>query len=163
MLDFWKKNLTSLWAPQPDKRWKAYFAPDIPLQVCSNAIFNIAESEVRKDEILAVLDCTPDTRVPCGRGILITAEKMYINMLIENANPQKYPKAVLEFRRLRKVWSGVEKGILWVKYPCIYWETTDGRKHCFGVNMHPFIDYTTAAKLLSSPQWQQCIGNTNHP
>ena len=37
MLEFWKKNLTKLWAVEKDKKWDAYFAPSIPLQICSNA------------------------------------------------------------------------------------------------------------------------------
>lgn len=157
MLAFWQQNLTKLWGVKKDASWKAYFAPNIPLQICSNAIFNITESREKKDQILAILDCTPDDRVPCGGGIVVTPDRMYINLLMQNANAQKYPVAVLEFDQLKQVWSGIQKGPLWIKYPSLYWETNTGKSYSFGVSMYPFVNYGTLEKLLSSDQWKACL------
>ena len=157
MLKFWQQNLTKLWTSRKDKRWNVYFAPDLPLQICSNAIFNITQNEVRREQILAILDCTPDTRVPCGCGVVITQEKMYINLLVQDGNPRKYPKAVLEFARLKRVWNGVQNGALWQKYPCLHWETTDGRTTTFGLSMYQFLDYRVLEKMLNSPEWHKCL------
>lgn len=157
MLEFWKKHLTKLWGVQKDKNWNAYFAPSIPLQICSNAIFNITESRERKDQILAVLDCTPDTRVPCGCGVVITEKKMYISLLMQNGNPQKYPVAVLEFDQLKRIWSGVQKGPLWQKYPSLFWETKNGKTGSFGICMYQFVNYGALEKLLNSDEWKTCM------
>lgn len=157
MLAFWKQNLTKLWGVQKEARWKAYFAPDIPLQICSNAIFNITESREKKDQILAVLDCTPDSRIPCGCGVVVTPKRMYISLLIQNANAQKYPMAVLEFNQLKRVWSGIQKGPLWIKYPSLFWETKTGKSFRFGVNMYQFVNYSALEKLLNSAEWKACL------
>lgn len=157
MREFWKKNMAKLWSEKVDPNWKVYVSPGIPLQICSNAIFNIAQNLVKKDQILAILDCTPDTRVPCGCGVVVTSEKMYINLLISGADARKFPGAILEFDRLKRVWSGVRKGPLWAKYPSLYWETKDGRTGEFGMNMYRFLNYSTLADLLSSKEWQDCL------
>ena len=171
MLEFWKKNLRSLWREWPTSlktmfgssgklgSWQAYFAPDLPLQICSNAIFNITRSEVRKDQVLAILDCTFDSRIPCGRGIVVTEDKMYINLLAENGNEKKFPPAVLEFDRNKRIWNSHMKGFMGVKYPILEWETTDGTVHCFGKNMSLFVDYGALEKLLNRPEWKACLRN----
>ena len=161
MMAFWKGNLTKLWNGKKEANWNAYFAPYIPLQICSNAIFNITNSRERKEQILAVLDCTPDVRVPCGRGVVITEKRMYINLLNEGRSAQKYPPAVLVFDQLKSVWSGVQKGPLWSKWDSLFWETKAGELCNFGPGMYPFLNYHVLEQLLNSSGWKNCLEKTS--
>ncbi len=78
--EFWKIFLTTLWSSKRNTLWKAYITPDIPLQIYSNAMYNITGNQVKKDDIVAILDCTPDTRIPCGGGMIMTTEGIWIQL-----------------------------------------------------------------------------------
>ena len=88
---------------------------------------------------------------------MITKEKMYINMLAEGADGNRFPPAVLEFDKLHRVWTETRKGPLWVKYKALLWQTTDGKTGCFGQSMYRFLNYDKLAELLNSEQWIQCL------
>lgn len=147
--EFWKKNLTGMWSANANKKWSAYFAPDIPLQICSNALYNIAGNRIKKNEILAILDCTPDTRIPCGGGIIVTKDKMIIQLGDEAQTGAKQENGkVLEYKWLKRIWIG-EKKVLFRKIPMICWETKDGRKETFSSAYYVYVDFQKIVDCLS--------------
>lgn len=163
VMAFWHRYLTELWAGSGNKNWKPYFAPDIPLQVCSNAIYNITGNEVRKNQILAILDCTPDLRIPCGGGVVITEDKMYIQL---GQDITHAPKAVIEFAKLNGIWTKQQK-YMFQKYDVLHWTYKDGRMFAYGgvtgmgnlfsgaQIIYHFVDYNRLVQLLNSQEWKE--------
>ena len=120
LTDYWKENLPDLWSAKASSKWNAYVAPKIPLQVYSNAIFNIGENEVRKNDIIAILDCTSNLKIPCGEGIIFTEDRMIIKMDSAGTGAKIDPKAVIYYSTLDNMWTGTRK-MFFTTIPVLCW------------------------------------------
>ena len=117
---YWKGLLHELWGINKMPYWKTYFAPDIPAQILSNSLYNIAENELRAKDVLAILDCAGTSEVLCGEGIIITKDKIYINVAMDGWGYVSEPKAVIDLNTLDDIWVEVKKKFL-VKQPVLCW------------------------------------------
>lgn len=77
--EFWRKHLGE---SLREKRgsWGAYFGGEISLQMYANAIHNITDGKANKSDIIGILDYTSDYSIPCGAGIVVTKDRMYIQL-----------------------------------------------------------------------------------
>ena len=138
---YWKEHLTGIWSKYANKKWGVYYAPDIPLQIYSNALYNIADNEIKKSDVLAILDCTTDIRVPCGSGIIVTKDKLFIQMGAEGGSSAGVlPKGVIEYTQVKRMWIG-EKKKLFAKVPILCWETKDGKNHSYMCYAYSYVSY----------------------
>jgi hypothetical protein len=128
-------------------KWQAYIAPDIPLQIYSNAIFNIAENDAKKNEILAILDTTPDTRIPCGGGIIVTMDRVIIQLGEAAAATNTRPKAVIYLDQFKAA-EAVEVKKFMVKTKALDWITKDGMQHRYESSMFKYVSFERIAKKL---------------
>jgi hypothetical protein len=127
LLDFWRIRLPLMWKNR-DPSWNAYFAPNIPPQICANAVFNIAKGKVNPEQVLAVLDCSIDKNVPGGAGLLITRDTIFIwtvfltgkgMMGTEKPGEIPYRRLDLVFWKDKMVWGTMKKR------PEIFWVTRE--------------------------------------
>ncbi len=151
ILSFWKTNLSSVWAPdKKDVRWKTYFTPQIPLQICSNAIFNIAKNSIVKSDILAILDCSDDISAPCSSGVLITADKIYLQLGMGLISGVRHPEAnvgIIDIKTFNS-FSTEEKRLLFGKYKILNWKTEDSTAHSYTSHASYKIRYEILMKLI---------------
>ena len=120
LTSYWKGLLHELWGINKMPYWQTYFAPEIPAQVLSNAIYNIAENELRAKDVLAILDCAGTSEVLCGEGIIITKDKIYINVAMDGWGYVSEPKAVIDLTALDDIWVESKKKFL-VKQSVLCW------------------------------------------
>lgn len=127
LLDFWRIRLPLMWKNR-DPSWNAYFAPNIPPQICANAVFNISKGKVSPEQVLAVLDCSIDKNVPGGAGLLITRDTIFIwtvfltgkgMMGTEKPGEIPYRRLELVFWKDKMVWGTMKKR------PEIFWVTRE--------------------------------------
>jgi len=118
--NYWKDLLHELWGVNKMPYWKTYFAPDIPAQVLSNALYNIAENELRAKDVIAILDCAGTSEVLCGEGIIMTKDKIYINTAMDGWGYVSEPKAVIDLTTIDDIWVEVKKKLL-VKQHILHW------------------------------------------
>lgn len=118
--NYWKDLLHELWGVNKMPYWKTYFAPDIPAQVLSNALYNIAENELRAKDVIAILDCAGTSEVLCGEGIIMTKDKIYINTAMDGWGYASEPKAVIDLTTIDDIWVEVKKKLL-VKQHILHW------------------------------------------
>lgn len=161
-----KEHLTEMWANSTElasyysvmklfsssasghmSKWKAYTAPEIPLQIYSNAIFNIGENEVKKNEIIGILDCTPDTRIPCGAGIIVTEDRMIVQLGEAAAVTNTRPKAVIYFSQFKDA-EEVEVKKFMAKTKAFRWADKDGKQYTYESSMSHYVSYTRIAAVL---------------
>jgi len=128
-------------------KWKAYTAPEIPLQIYSNAIFNIGENEVKKNEIIGILDCTPDTRIPCGGGIIVTEDRMIIQLGEAAVSTNTRPKAVIYFNQFKDA-EEVEVKKFMVKTKAFRWTDKNGKQYTYESSMSHYVSYTRITRVL---------------
>ena len=135
MTNYWKDFLHELWSVNKMPYWKTYFAPDIPAQVLSNALYNIAENELRAKDVIAILDCSPLVEVLCGEGIIMTKDKIYINTAMGGWGHANDSKAVIDLTTLDDIWVEVKKKLLGQKH-ILHWteKTKNGKvEHSYDV------------------------------
>ena len=128
-------------------KWKAYTAPEIPLQIYSNAIFNIGENDVKKNEIIGILDCTPDTRIPCGAGIIVTEDRMIIQLGEAAVSTVAKPKAVIYFNQFQDA-KEVEVKKFMAKTKAFRWTNKDGKQYTYESSMCHYVSYTRITSVL---------------
>ena len=46
----------------------------------ANAIHNITDGKAKKNEIIGILDYTSDHNIQCGAGVVVTKDKLYIQL-----------------------------------------------------------------------------------
>lgn len=112
LTNYWKGLLHELWGVNKAPFWKTYFAPDIPAQALSNAIYNIAENEIRAKDVIAILDCSGTAEVACGEGIIMTADKIYINLAMDGWGYKSVPKAVIDLKTVGDIKVETKKKLL---------------------------------------------------
>lgn len=103
LTNYWKGLLHELWGIKKAPFWKTYFAPDISAQALSNAIYNIAENEIRAKDVIAILDCSGTAEVACGEGIIMTTDKIYINLAMDGWGYKSVPKAVIDLKTVSDI------------------------------------------------------------
>ena len=151
MNGIWGKNaVAKLYANSNNRistKWQTYIVPNIPLQIYSNAIFNIGENEVKKNEIIGILETTPDTRVPCGGGIIIAMDRMIIQLgetaAVTNANS----KAVIYYDRFKDA-NVVDVKKFMMKSKAFEWTNIDGKQYHYESSMSGYVSFERIAKML---------------
>jgi len=128
--EFWKKHLGEV-LKEKKGSWGAYFGGDITLQMYANAIHNITGGKANKSEIIGILDYTSDFKIPCGAGIVVTKEKMYLQLGAEDWGNGGFliggiPVKEITFANLKTI--NYQPKTFFVHHK-ILWQNKDGSSH----------------------------------
>ncbi len=128
--EFWRKYLGE---SLREKRgsWGAYFGEEITLQMYANAIHNITEGKAKKGDIIGILDYTSDYNIPCGAGIVLTKDKMYIQLGSDTWGKGGFlnggiPVKEITFSKLRTISYQHKSFFSWHR---LVWQETDGASY----------------------------------
>ena len=128
--EFWRKHLGETLREKRGS-WGAYFGDEISLQMYANAIHNITESKAKKGDIVGILDYTSDYNIPCGAGIVLTKDKMYIQLGSDTWGKGGFlnggiPVKEITFSKLRNISYQHKSFFSWHR---LIWQETDGARH----------------------------------
>lgn len=124
---FWRSNLGTL-LNERKGCWGAYFPENTSMQMYANAIHNITGGRANQGEIIGILDYTSDFSIPCGAGIVITRDKMYIQLGSDTWGKANFlgngiPVKEIAFDRLNNI--AVQQKTF-ISFPKIVWQEMDG-------------------------------------
>lgn len=128
--EFWRKHLGEVLRERRGS-WGAYFGGEITLQMYANAIHNITGGKARKSEIIGILDYTSDHNIPCGAGIVLTKDKMYIQLGSDTWGKGGFlnggiPIKEITFSKLRNISYQHKSFFSWHRF---IWQETDSASY----------------------------------
>ena len=173
MTDYWKANLSRILRDSEmvsfDKNRtpanKHYFAPDIPDEIWTEAIFHMTQVHVKRfgqvmvvsdgklkpakrEDIVAVVDLSMEKESYCTRGILMTTDAIYLHLGgvgRETVNPVMIP-----YKDFCSGWTTESGGLLKAKHSVLLWTSrTHGSCRYDSVNSN-FVDYEALLECLKA-------------
>lgn len=144
VLEYWKVNLprilreSEMVSFEKGKRPanKVYFAPNIPDEICTEAIFHMTEKHVtrfgqvltitddklkaaRQKDVLGVVDLSFENESACTRGVLVTVDAIYLHL--GGAGREAVHPVMIPYKDFCSGWTLESGGLLKVKHAILVW------------------------------------------
>lgn len=162
MMEYWKINLPRI-LREKDYANKQYFAPMIPEEIWTEAIFHMTEIHVKKfgqvitvsdgklkpvkyKDIVAVVDLSMEKEPYCTRGMLMTADAIYLHF--GGLGKESVHPVMISYKEFCSGWTMQSGGLLKARRSILYWTTRTSGNCRYDSVYSNFVDYEVLLECL---------------